>query len=176
MFSLPSNDCTFAKIIVMQAIFCLLPAMAMLIFAGSASANAVDPASEPSAPLQTQSQSQSDAPSGDNENKENKTDNNEDSWIFAPGPYTDNKKTGKRVWQYAQEKPAFRESPQSSAAMPRHYSSDPFFAQSVDLFFFDNPDPFYMPPENYSLFSRPFESNSTSYGLTPTNDNSSNSY
>jgi hypothetical protein len=96
-------------------------------------------------------------------------DDDADDWTFDSGLYTDDPKTGQRVWQYAREKPVYKNTPSYSSA-PRYYSSDPFFLPNTDMLFFQNtPDPFYAEPTAYptnGIFSsRPYFD-----GLVPGSD------
>jgi hypothetical protein len=79
-------------------------------------------------------------------------------WIFDSGPYTNNPKTGERVWQYAKVKPVYESvpnympiyAPSYYSLEPRSYSGDPFFLLNTDkMFFMNHPDPFYAEPTGY---------------------------
>jgi hypothetical protein len=85
-------------------------------------------------------------PSAKSDVQKNKSDEDDD-WAFNSGLYTDNPQTGQRTWQYAKEKPAYRDAPGKYSIEPRYYSGDPFFLPNTDeMFFLNTPDPFYAEP------------------------------
>jgi hypothetical protein len=87
-------------------------------------------------------------------NAQNDDDDEGDDWVFDSGPYTDNPKTGRRVWQYAKEKPAYQDAPSGYSIQPRYYGSDPFFLPYTDMMFFLNtPDPLFAEPTGYPPYN-----------------------
>jgi hypothetical protein len=94
-------------------------------------------------------------------------DDDGDDWMFDPGLYTNDPKTGERVEQYAKVKPVYRNSPNILSVAPYYSTSDPFFLPSTDMLFFQNtPDPFYAEPSPYPLiYEGPTSFRGYNYGL-----------
>ncbi|MCC6126848.1 MAG: hypothetical protein IT426_17935 [Pirellulales bacterium] len=125
----------------------------VLDVAAMSPAFAADSASVPAPPAQTDDR--------------NDDDDEEDNWIFDAGPYSENPKTGQRTWQYAKEKPAYRDPLGGYSTVPFYYGGDPFFLPSTDsLFFMNTPDPFYTEPTGYPYFyNGPFGADRYFYGI-----------
>jgi hypothetical protein len=122
--------------------FNLQSAILLVIFGLAATASSAAPDSTSIPAPRSQS---------DNQNADDNED--ADDWVFDSGPYTESPKTGERVWQYAQEKPVYSNTPNSYSIMPYYSSSDPFFLPSTDrMFFLNTPDPFYAEPTSYPIF------------------------
>jgi hypothetical protein len=137
--------------------------LVIILLAATARAAATNSAPAPAAQVQSDTQ--------------DSYDDDADDWTFDSGLYTDDPKTGQRVWQYAKEKPVYSNSPSYSRA-PRYTSGDPFFLPNTDMLFFQNtPDPFYAEPTSYPATANGiFSTSPYFYGLETGGDVPYNGY
>ena len=89
-----------------------------------------DPASsQPERPAQAQAEDNDLAQADPRQEGSRQTDPEETSWTFDRGLYTNDPKTGARVWRYAKKKPSYRD-PYSFLDSPHEafpFAPDPYY-------------------------------------------------